>query len=76
MKYSVKDLIYQGEKGGVRNWNTLAGSSFYWHPDWLHIAEEATGISATAEIQHETEKATETEAAEAIVKHLNAKEES
>ncbi len=74
MSYKIQDLIYQGEKGGVRNWSTIGGASFYWHPDWLHIAEEATGISATANIECTKEKATENEAAETIVKHLNAKE--
>lgn len=71
--YSVSDLIYQGEEGGVHNWQTLAGSSFYWHPDWLHIAEEMTGHSATANVEPEGEKATTEDAQKAIVKHLNNK---
>jgi len=73
MLYKVSDLIYQGEKGGVRNWNTISGNSFYWHPDWLHIAEEATGMTPTTSIECTEEKATESEAAEAIIKHLNDK---
>ncbi|GMA80589.1 hypothetical protein GCM10025855_01220 [Shewanella glacialipiscicola] len=56
MGYSVKDLIYQGEKSGVHNWQTLEGSSFYWHPDWLHIAEDITGYSATATIAADGKK--------------------
>ena len=71
MKYSVSDLIYQGETSGVHNWDTLSGSSFYWHPDWLHIAEDMTGHSATAHIEPSAEKATKAEAAETIVKDLN-----
>ena len=71
MSYSIGDLIYQGETSGVHNWDTLSGSSFYWHPDWLHIAEEMTGHSATAQIETSEKKATKAEAAAAIVKHLN-----
>ncbi|MGS0682424.1 hypothetical protein ACVBIL_14825 [Shewanella sp. 125m-7] len=71
MTYSIGDLIYQGETSGVHNWDTLSGTSFYWHPDWLHIAEEMTGHSATAHIETREEKATKAEAAAAIVKHLN-----
>ncbi|GIU27415.1 hypothetical protein L2719_13150 [Shewanella schlegeliana] len=71
MKYSIGDLIYQGETSGVHNWDTLSGSSFYWHPDWLHIAENMTGHNATTHIEASADKATKAEAAEAIVKHLN-----
>ncbi len=71
MGYSVKDLIYQGEKSGVHNWQTIEGSSFYWHPDWLHIAEDITGYSATATIAADGKKATQNEATQTIVDHLN-----
>ncbi|GIU06011.1 hypothetical protein [Shewanella morhuae] len=71
MGYSVKDLIYKGEKAGVHNWQTLEGASFYWHQDWLHIAEDMTGYSATANIDTDSEKATQNEAAQTIVNHLN-----
>ncbi|MEE2029331.1 hypothetical protein DIKCMJMK_03217 [Shewanella oneidensis] len=71
MGYSIKDIIYQGEKSGVHNWQTLSGQNFYWHPDWLHIAEDLTGHKATASIQAEGTKATQNEAEQTIVKHLN-----
>lgn len=71
MKYSLGDLIYQGEKSGVHNWDTMSGSSFYWHPDWLHIAEDMTGHKAAATIESGADKATQAEAADTIVKHLN-----
>ncbi|UXM83983.1 hypothetical protein N7V09_21335 [Shewanella seohaensis] len=47
------------------------GQEFYWHPDWLHIAEDLTGHKATAHIQADGDKATQSEAEQAIVKHLN-----
>lgn len=71
MGYSIKDIIYQGEKSGVHNWQTLSGQNFYWHPDWFHIAEDLTGHKATAHIQADGDKATQSEAEQAIVKHLN-----
>lgn len=71
MKYSVSDLIYQGEKAGVHNWDTLSGNSFYWHPDWLHIAEDMTGHKAAAQIETAEQTATQSQAEHTIVKHLN-----
>ncbi|ARD23528.1 MULTISPECIES: hypothetical protein [Shewanella] len=71
MKYSMSDLIYQGEKAGVHNWNTVSGNSFYWHPDWLHIAEDMTGHKATAKIETTAKVATQQQAQDTIVKHLN-----
>lgn len=71
MGYSIKDLIYQGEKSGVHNWQTLEGASFYWHPDWFHIAEDMTGHNATVTIHIDGDKATQSEAEQSIIKHLN-----
>ena len=71
MKYSIGDLIYQGEAAGVHNWDTMSGSSFYWHPDWLHIAEEATGLTPTAAVMATSNKANQSDAELAIVQHLN-----
>ncbi|PKG78822.1 hypothetical protein CXF80_11185 [Shewanella sp. Actino-trap-3] len=71
MKYSTSDLIYEGEKSGVHNWNTVSGTSFYWHPDWLHIAEDMTGHNAMAHITPSKDKADKSDAENAIVKHLN-----
>lgn len=73
MKYSIRDLIYQGEKSGAHNWNTMSGTAFYWHPDWLHIAEDMTGHKATATIAPSGDKATQDEAVDTIVTHLNTK---
>jgi cell wall assembly regulator SMI1 len=71
MKFSSGDLIYQGEKSGVHNWNTVSGTSFYWHPDWLHIAEDMTGHSATAKLDVAKGKATKADAEKTIISHLN-----
>ncbi|BCV39182.1 hypothetical protein [Shewanella algae] len=73
MGYSIKDLVYNGETHGVHNWSTLEGSQFYWHPDWLHIAEDITGHKATAYIQAKAAKASHEEAKATIVQHLNDK---
>ncbi len=71
MSYSIEDLIYKGEKSGVHGWNTLAGATFYWHPDWLHIAEDITGHSAMTGITPAKGKPNKADAETAIVKHLN-----
>ena len=71
MKYSLGDLVYQGETSGVHNWNTLAGTSFYWHPDWLHIAENMTGHTPAIAMEPSDSKPTKNDAAAVIVKHLN-----
>ncbi|MFT5236102.1 MAG: hypothetical protein ACI90A_001468 [Shewanella sp.] len=72
MKYSIGDLTYQGEAAGVHNWDTIAGSSFYWHPDWLHIAEEATGLTPTAEVMPTIDKVTHDDVTRTIIQHLNS----
>ena len=71
MKYSVSDLIYKGKETGVHGWNTPGGPSFYWHPDWLHVAEDMTGHNATAHITPSKGKIDKSDAENAIVKHLN-----
>ncbi|MCT8985260.1 hypothetical protein [Shewanella phaeophyticola] len=71
MSYSIKDLIYKGEKSGVHGWNTLEGATFYWHPDWLHIAEDITGHSAMTGIAPAKGKTNKEAAETAIVNHLN-----
>ncbi|MBO1896420.1 hypothetical protein [Shewanella sp. BF02_Schw] len=71
MRVNTSDLIYQGEKSGVHNWNTFSGNSFYWHPDWLHIAEDMTGHKALEKIDITEGEATKTDAENAILKHLN-----
>ena len=71
MKYSIGDLIYQGEAAGVHNWNTISGPSFYWHPDWLHIAEESTGVIPTALITSSDTQASQADAERTIIEHLN-----
>lgn len=46
MTYTVGDLVYNGERNGVHNWESMSGMHFYWHPDWVHIAEDETGHKA------------------------------
>ncbi|GAL03615.1 hypothetical protein JCM19237_6509 [Photobacterium aphoticum] len=72
MKYEAKDLNYKGESCGVHNWITDEGHSFYWHPDWVHIAEDQTGIHPKEKLDvKDNEKGTRAHAISAIIKHLN-----
>ncbi|WP_133408501.1 hypothetical protein [Parashewanella tropica] len=41
------NIVYNGElSDGVHNWQSISGSHYYWHPDWMHIAEDITGHKA------------------------------
>ncbi|WP_299018661.1 hypothetical protein [uncultured Photobacterium sp.] len=72
MKYKAQDLNYKGDNCGVHNWMTEQGKSFYWHPDWLHIAEDETGLRGKHELEiTEGDKVTQDHAVTAILKHLN-----
>ena len=47
-------------------------AAYYWHPDWLHIAEDALGEHKKADLEvPDGEAATEEHAKAAILKHLN-----
>ncbi|ADV86147.1 hypothetical protein ACSTDZ_10300 [Vibrio vulnificus] len=71
--FTLDDLSYNGVHQGVHSWDHPQGDNpYYWHPDWLHIAEDATGMYPKRELDVPAgETATEQHAAEAIVKHLN-----
>ncbi|WP_305406734.1 hypothetical protein [Photobacterium leiognathi] len=72
MAYQAKDLNYRGENCGVHNWITDGGQSFYWHPDWLHIAEDETGLYGKHEIEVEQGgEVTKGHAVHTILKKLN-----
>ena len=72
MTYKAADLNYHGENCGVLNWITDGGQSFYWHPDWLHIAEDATGLHSKHDIEAENGgEITKGHAVHAILKRLN-----
>ncbi|QDE29913.1 MULTISPECIES: hypothetical protein [Shewanella] len=71
MRFNNSDLIYQGEKSGLHNWHTANGNSFYWHTDWLNIAEDMTGHKALEKVDIPKGKATKADAEKAILKHLN-----
>ncbi|MCL1038308.1 hypothetical protein L2725_12940 [Shewanella corallii] len=69
MSREIDNLIYNGEKDGVHNWESISGMHFYWHPDWLHIAEDMTGHKAA--VVMDVEDASHHDAAQALSKHLN-----
>lgn len=71
-KYNENDIQYKGESNGVHIWKAPSGQPYYWHPDWLHIAEDATGSHPKANIEVKAnEKVTEKHALNAILLHLN-----
>ncbi|CAM2910742.1 MULTISPECIES: hypothetical protein [Vibrio] len=71
-KYDESHIEYKGESNGVHSWIAPHGQPYYWHPDWLHIAEDATGSHPKKDIEvDQNEKATEKHAIRAILSHLN-----
>lgn len=71
-KIEADQLSYKGESNGVHSWTTPSGQPYYWHPDWLHIAEDATGSHPKQKIDVEQDQApTEKHAVSAILKHIN-----
>ncbi|MDN3682512.1 hypothetical protein QWZ04_19585 [Vibrio tapetis subsp. quintayensis] len=71
-KIDAANLEYKGESNGVHNWTTSSGQPYYWHPDWLHIAEDATGSHPKQALEVADEEAPNKEhAVAAILKHVN-----
>ncbi|MCC2522249.1 hypothetical protein CKF94_12525 [Vibrio coralliilyticus] len=71
-KYDESHIEYKGESNGVHSWIAPHGQPYYWHPDWLHIAEDATGSHPKKGIDvDQNEKPTEKHAVKAILSHLN-----
>lgn len=71
-KFKTEDIKYKGETNGVHSWNAPNGQPYYWHPDWLHIAEDATGLHAKGDLEVSTgDKPTKEHALNAILKHIN-----
>ena len=70
-KYNENDIQYKGETNGVHAWSTPSGQPYYWHPDWLHVAEDATGSHPKQKLEVESSEApTEKHALKAILKHV------
>lgn len=71
-KYDSSHIEYKGESNGVHSWTTPSGQPYYWHPDWLHIAEDATGSHPKQELDvSKDEIADKKHAVTAILSHLN-----
>ncbi|KGY12173.1 hypothetical protein NM22_12925 [Vibrio tubiashii] len=71
-KYDSSHIEYKGETNGVHSWISNSGQPYYWHPDWLHIAEDATGSHPKQQLEvSEGEAPTEKHAVKAILSHLN-----
>ncbi|KXF81753.1 hypothetical protein ATN88_03690 [Enterovibrio coralii] len=73
-KYNESDIHYHGETNGVHSWSLSMGQPYYWHPDWLHIAEDMTGHvpveEAKLHVDH-GEQPTKEHAVQAILRHIN-----
>ncbi|MGR5237639.1 hypothetical protein [Vibrio alfacsensis] len=71
--FTMDDLSYRGTHKGVHSWDHPdSDTPYYWHPDWLHIAEDALGVHKKADLDvPDGESATEEHAKAAIIKHLN-----
>ncbi|WP_159738443.1 hypothetical protein [Vibrio atypicus] len=71
-KYNETHIEYKGESNGVHSWTSPSGQPYYWHPDWLHIAEDATGSHPKQDLElPQGEAPTEKHAVKAILSHLN-----
>ncbi len=70
--YQAHDINYRGENCGVHNWMTQDGHSFYWHPDWVHIAEDETGMHVKQPLELAPGEAPQKHhAIKAILRYLN-----
>ncbi|MCG9725566.1 hypothetical protein L1D54_10400 [Vibrio brasiliensis] len=76
--FKIEDLSYNGVKEGVHSWDHPQGDQpYYWHPDWLHVAEDITGLHGRQALDvKEGETANEEHAKQAIVDHLNNKNDA
>ena len=74
--FTMDDLSYNGVHQGVHSWDhPTSGNPYYWHPEWLHIAEDAMGLHPTRKLQiPEGTVANEEHAKQAIIDHLNDRE--
>jgi hypothetical protein len=71
-KYNENHIEYKGESNGVHSWNSPTGQPYYWHPDWLHIAEDATGSYPKQDLEvDQGESPTQQHAVKAILSHIN-----
>ncbi|OLQ93852.1 hypothetical protein BIY21_10550 [Vibrio ponticus] len=72
-QFTMDDLSYNGVHQGVHSWNHPGGDNpYYWHPEWLHIAEDAMGLHPKKQLNiPDGETATAEHAKQAIVEHLN-----
>ncbi|WP_264875615.1 hypothetical protein [Vibrio agarivorans] len=71
-KYDVTNIEYRGETNGVHSWSSPSGQPYYWHPDWLHIAEDAAGSHPKQPLDvKDGHQPTKEHAISAILAHLN-----
>lgn len=73
--FKIEDLSYNGVQEGVHSWDHPQGEQpYYWHPDWLHIAEDMTGMHGKKPLTlTDGDTPSEEHAKQAIIDHLNDK---
>ncbi|WP_406733181.1 hypothetical protein RJD39_03480 [Vibrio scophthalmi] len=73
--FTLDDLSYKGEHQGVHRWDHPQGDNpYYWHPEWLHVAEDALGLHPKQPIDvPDGENASPQHAEKAILDHLNGR---
>ncbi len=71
--FKIEDLSYNGIQNGVHSWIHPQGQQpYYWHPDWLHIAEDITGLHGRKDLDIRVgETANEEHAKQAIIDQMN-----
>ncbi|HCH3478744.1 TPA: hypothetical protein NKX81_002971 [Vibrio parahaemolyticus] len=71
--FTMDDLSYRGAHKGVHSWDHPASTTpYYWHPDWLHVAEDATGSHPKEKLDVQAgDTPTQKHALKAILKHMN-----
>ncbi|MFA0439828.1 hypothetical protein BCU70_11120 [Vibrio sp. 10N.286.49.C2] len=71
-KFTESDIHYRGESNGVHKWEASNGQPYYWHPDWLHVAEDETGLHPKEKLNiTDTIPPSKEHAVSAVVRHLN-----
>ncbi|MGF1750401.1 MULTISPECIES: hypothetical protein [Vibrio] len=71
-KFTESDIQYRGESNGVHKWEASNGQPYYWHPDWLHVAEDEMGLHARAKLNvEESATPSKAHAISAVLQHLN-----
>ncbi|WP_417348215.1 hypothetical protein [Ferrimonas sp.] len=74
MDWEPGNINYQGQDSGVHRWQVDSEVTLYWHPDWLHLAEDITGMHKKVPLDLASgEVPTEAHALKAVEKVVKAR---